>query len=103
MDLLTTWWLVVWSVLGYLIVGLGVGAIVSNLTYEEGRAESDAYALGFAATMLWPIALVIMLGAVLWFYVISKALTPRKLRLKQKEEAARRLREGKPPIAQYVD
>lgn len=102
-DPTTGGWIAVWIILGYLIVGLITGAIVSNLVYEDGGTIKDSYIMGALCTFFWPLAWVGCVVAVIWVFGISRALTPRKHAQKVKAEEEKRKAEGKPLTASYVD
>lgn len=102
-DPTTGGWILTWIILGYLLIGLATGAVVSNLVYQDGGGINDAYVMGALSTIFWPLAWVGAVLAAIWFLVIAKALTPRAHRQKKKAEKEKRLAEGKPLHASYVD
>lgn len=103
MDVTTTGWLAFWASFGYLVVGLATGAVVANGMYEDDQDLNDAYLGGGLATVLWPLAWVIGIAALLWFGVIARVLTPVAHQKKMKAKREKNKAEGKPAVASYAD
>jgi len=103
MDYTAWWFLLIISLVGYLVVGLLTGALVSELIYRDGGDEDDAKLGGGISATAWPIAILVLIGAGAWHWVINPLLTPRAVRAKQKEEREKRKAEGKPAVGAYVD
>lgn len=103
MDFTTIGWLLFFSIFGYIVVGLAVGAVISNAVYKDGANITESRAVGSIAWALWPIALLVIIGAALWHFGIKPIITPRKYMAEKKAEKAARKAEGKPLTASYVD
>lgn len=103
MDYTAIWFLTLVSVVGYLAIGLVVGAVVSNLVHRDGGSVSDARMFGGISAAAWWIAIVILLAAGLWHFVISPLLTPKAAKEKARQEKAEREASGKPTVGAYVD
>lgn len=103
MDFTATWFLALVSAVGYLVVGLCIGAIVSNMVHADGGSVGDARMFGGISTAAWPVALVVVVFVGLWTFVISPVLTPKAYREKVRQEKAERAASGKPAVGAYVD
>lgn len=93
-DPTTTGWLLLWSIGGYILVGMISGAVTSNAIYKDGGSLSDARVFGGVTIVLWPLALVILFFGSIWHLIISKMLTPKAHREKIKAEKAEREAKG---------
>jgi len=102
LDFTSVVWLAVFSSVGYLLMGLIVGAIISNAVYKDGGSISDARTFGGISTIAWPIALIVLIFAALWFFIIARALTPQAHREKLRKEREERRAKGITD-PQYVD
>lgn len=102
MDFTTVGWLIAISITGYILVGVIVGAIISNAVFNDGASITDARTFGGISVVVWPLALVVLMGAALWYFVLMRALTPRKHREKVRKERAEREAQGLPAPG-YVD
>lgn len=84
----------------YLGIGLGMGALVSNLVYKQDGSQPDAYSLGIVAGLLWPLACVVITTGAIWFGIVRPILTPKAVRQKRKDEYLKRQEEA---IAKGID
>jgi nitrate reductase NapE component len=103
LDFTSVGWLLAISITGYILVGLAVGAVVSNAVFKDGGSVSDARMFGGISAGLWPIASVVIVGGLLWHYGISFALTPQAHLREQKAKKEERKASGKPATGAYVD